>query len=132
MARKEKSLMRQLIDERGIKDVAGVQALVKELTAGLIQECMDAELEDDLGYSKYDYRNKETDNSRNGTHKKTVSSSQGDIELEVPGIETANTSRRSLKSTRWTYPPSRIRSSFCIRRARLRGILRRPCGRCME
>jgi hypothetical protein len=37
MAKKEKSLMRQLIDERGIKDVAGVQALVKELTAGLIQ-----------------------------------------------------------------------------------------------
>ncbi len=33
MAKKEKSLMRQLIDERGIKDVAGVQALVKELTA---------------------------------------------------------------------------------------------------
>ena len=27
---KKKSLMRQLIDERGIKDVAGVQALVKE------------------------------------------------------------------------------------------------------
>ena len=84
MAKKEKSLMRQLIDERGIKDVAGVQALVKELTAGLIQECMDAELEDDLGYSKYDYRNKETDNSRNGIYKKTVSNSQGDIELEVP------------------------------------------------
>ena len=84
MAKKEKSLMRQMIDERGIKDVAGVQALVKELTAGLIHECMDAELEDDLGYSKYDYRNKETNNSRNGTYKKTVSSSQGDIELEVP------------------------------------------------
>ena len=49
MAKKEKSLMRQLIDERGIKDVAGIQALVKELTARLIQECMDAELEDDLG-----------------------------------------------------------------------------------
>ena len=84
MAKKEKSLMRQLIDERGIKDVAGVQALVKELTADLIQECMDAELESDLGYSKYDYRNKQTDNSRNGSYKKTVASSQGDVELTVP------------------------------------------------
>ena len=45
---------------------------------------MDAELEDDLGYSKYDYRNEETDNSRNGTYKKTVNNSQGEIELEVP------------------------------------------------
>jgi transposase-like protein len=54
--------MRQLIEERGVKDVAGVQALVKELTAGLIQEIMDAELDDELGYSKYDYKNKQTDN----------------------------------------------------------------------
>ena len=83
MARK-KSIMKQLIEERGIKDVDGVQELVKELTAGLIQECMDAELEDELGYSKYDYRNKQTSNARNGTYKKTVSSSQGDIELEIP------------------------------------------------
>jgi len=73
-----------LIDERGIRDVAGVQALVKELTSGLIQEIMDAELEDELGYSKYDYKNKQTDNSRNGSYQKTVSSSQGDIELTIP------------------------------------------------
>lgn len=62
----------------------GVHALVKELTAGLIQECMDAELEEELGYSRYDYKNKRTDNSRNGSYKKTVSSSQGEIDLKVP------------------------------------------------
>lgn len=76
--------MRQLIEERGIKDMDGVHALVKELTAGLIQECMDAELEEELGYSRYDYKNKRTDNSRNGSYKKTVSSSQGEIDLKVP------------------------------------------------
>lgn len=84
MAKKEKSLMRQLIEERGIKDMDGVHALVKELTAGLIQECMDAELEEELGYSRYDYKNKRTDNSRNGSYKKTVISSQGEIDLKVP------------------------------------------------
>ncbi len=62
----------------------GVHALVKELTAGLIQECMDAELEEELGYSRYDYKNKRTDNSRNGSYSKTVSSSQGEIDLKVP------------------------------------------------
>lgn len=76
--------MRQLIEERGIRDMDGVHALVKELTAGLIQECMDAELEEELGYSRYDYKNKRTDNSRNGSYKKTVSSSQGEIDLKVP------------------------------------------------
>lgn len=83
MAKKEKSLMRQLIEERGIRDMDGVHALVKELTAGLIQECMDAELEEELGYSRYDYKNKRTDNSRNGSYSKTVSSSQGEIDLKV-------------------------------------------------
>ena len=84
MAKKEKSLMRQLIEERGIRDMDGVHALVRELTAGLIQECMDAELEEELGYSRYDYKNKRTDNSRNGSYSKTVSSSQGEIDLKVP------------------------------------------------
>ena len=84
MAKKEKSLLRQMIDERGIKDLAGVQNLVKELTSGLIQGIMDAELDDTLGYSKYDYKNKQTENSRNGSYPKTVSSSQGDIDLTVP------------------------------------------------
>jgi len=42
--------------------IEGVQELVKELTSGLIQEIMDAELEDELGYSKYDFKNKQTGN----------------------------------------------------------------------
>ena len=82
--KREKSTLRKLIDERGIKDLAGVQDLVKELTSGLIQEIMDAELEEELGYSKYDYKNKQTDNARNGHYKKTVISSQGDVELSIP------------------------------------------------
>ena len=82
--KREKSELRKLIDERGVKDLAGVQELVKDLTSGLIQEIMDAELEDELGYSKYDYKNKQTENSRNGHYKKTVASSQGEVELTVP------------------------------------------------
>lgn len=85
MAQKRgKSTLRKLIDERGIKDLNGVQDLVKELTAGLIQEIMESELDEELGYSKYDYKNKQTGNARNGHYKKTVMSSQGDVELEVP------------------------------------------------
>lgn len=37
-----------------------------------------------LGYSKYDYQNKETDDSRNGYSHKTVTSSMGDIDLDIP------------------------------------------------
>ena len=32
----------------------------------LLEGVLDEELDEELGYSKYDYHNKETDNSRNG------------------------------------------------------------------
>jgi len=43
-----------------IKDLKGIQTLVKEMTGTLIQEMLEAELENELGYSKWDYRNKNT------------------------------------------------------------------------
>lgn len=32
----------------------------------LIEEMLEAELENELGYSRYDYRSKKTNNTRNG------------------------------------------------------------------
>ena len=83
MVKREKSPLRKLIDERGIRDMEGVQALVKELTSGLIQEIMDAELEDELGYSKYDYRNKQTLH----LSKVTIFKSTIVVDCSVGGIE---------------------------------------------
>ena len=45
---------------------------------------LDAELDDELGYSRYDYKNKNTDNSRNGHSSKTLRTSFGDVEVSVP------------------------------------------------
>ena len=41
-------------------------------------------MDEELGYSKYDYRNKDTDNSRNGHSGKTLKTSFGDLEITVP------------------------------------------------
>ena len=41
-------------------------------------------MDDELGYSKYDYKNKDTDNSRNGHSSKTLRTSFGDVEVPVP------------------------------------------------
>ena len=45
---------------------------------------LEAELDDELGYGRYDYRNKDTDNSRNGHSSKTLRTSYGDVEVAVP------------------------------------------------
>lgn len=76
--------LRELIKERGIKNLQDIHDLVKELTGSLIQEMLEGELENELGYSKWDYRNKNTTNSRNGYSEKTLKSSQGEIEVKIP------------------------------------------------
>ena len=38
----------------------------------------------DIQYSRYDYRNKDTQNSRNGYSRKTMHTSHEDMEFEVP------------------------------------------------
>ena len=41
-----------------------IQSLFKETIAEFMENGLDAELDDELGYSRYDYKNKDTDNSR--------------------------------------------------------------------
>lgn len=84
MARKENSKLREMIREYGIKDMNDVHEFVKMLTAETIQAALDAELDSELGYTKYDYKNKQTDNSRNGYSAKTVQGSMGELEIQIP------------------------------------------------
>ena len=77
-------LIRELIKIDGLKTVQDAQSFVKEILSNTVQNMLIGELDEELGYSKYDYRNKMTKNSRNGYSKKTIVSSAGDIELNIP------------------------------------------------
>lgn len=46
-----------------IGSMDNIQNLFKETIAEFMENGLEAELEDELGYSKYDYRNNNTDNS---------------------------------------------------------------------
>ena len=76
--------LREMIKEYDIRTMDDVHNFVKMLTAETIQTALDAELENELGYSKYDYKNKNTDNSRNGYSSKTVQESMGEVDISVP------------------------------------------------
>ena len=81
-ARREK--IRELLQLSNIGSMEDIQSLFKETIAEFMENGLDAELDTELGYSKYDYRNKETDNSRNGHSSKTLRTSFGDVEVSVP------------------------------------------------
>ena len=82
--RERRKALMELLEGAGITDVVGVQELYKEMVSTVLENGLEGELDEELGYSKYDYRNKVTDNCRNGHSEKTVRSSFGDIELSVP------------------------------------------------
>ncbi|WP_198146308.1 IS256 family transposase [Dorea sp. D27] len=67
-----------------IKDGTDANSIMRDMMSVILEGALDEELEEELGYSKYDYRNKDTDNSRNGHSQKTMHTSYGDIELDIP------------------------------------------------
>ena len=82
--REQRKKLLEMLQDAGINDVAGVQDLFKEMVSIVLENGLEAELDEELGYSKYDYRNKQTDNSRNGYSEKTMKTSFGDMDISVP------------------------------------------------
>ena len=54
------------------------------MAGSLLDELLDGERDEHLGYSKHDYANKKTDNSRNGYSSKNVKSTYGELDLNIP------------------------------------------------
>ena len=81
-ARREK--IRELLQSSGVNSMEDIQNLFKETIAEFMENGLDSELDNELGYTKYDYKNKNTDNSRNGHSSKTLRTSFGDVEVSVP------------------------------------------------
>ena len=72
------------VAESNISSMDDIQNLFKETIAESMEDGLETELDDELGYSRYDYRNKSTENSRNGHSSKTLRTSFGDVEVTVP------------------------------------------------
>ena len=79
-----RSKIRELLDMSNITSMDDIQNLFKETIAEFMEDGLETELDEELGYSRYDYRNKNTENSRNGHSSKTLRTSFGDVEVAVP------------------------------------------------
>ena len=75
----DKKQLREFIKENNIKTAADIQNALKEMFKDTLQEMLEAELDDSLGYTKNDTENKDTENRRNGHSKKTVRSEYGEM-----------------------------------------------------
>ena len=90
MGRKEtisperKKMIREFIASNDIKTARDIEIALRDIMKDTLQEMLEAELTNHLGYEKYEYTDTTKDNARNGYSEKKVHSSVGDLELKVP------------------------------------------------
>ena len=81
-----KQQLRQFIKENKMSSVQDVQDMLKDLFAETLQEMLEAELDDSLGYAKHDVQNKRTTNSCNGEPSWISSRRNGTTNTRLPSV----------------------------------------------
>jgi len=79
-----KELLREYIKEQKFTNANDILGALKEMFRDVLQESLEAEMDEALGYGKYDSIEKTNDNSRNGYSKKTVKTELGPIQIDIP------------------------------------------------
>lgn len=83
-----KAAMNQLFnliqDEYDIKSASDIEAALLDMFGGFIEQALEAELDQHLGYSRYDFRHKSTSNTRNGRKLKTIQTRLGETTVQAP------------------------------------------------
>lgn len=82
MTEGKRNLIQGLLQEYDIETAEDIQDALKDLLSGTVKEMLEAEMDDHLGYGKYE-RSGEA-NYRNGTKPKRVRSKYGEFEVDVP------------------------------------------------
>ena len=81
---KKVALAQAIIDAYNPESVEDMNDALKDLFGPLFESMLQGEMNNHLGYSSNDKGPKKTDNRRNGYTKKTLKTTQGEIEIESP------------------------------------------------
>jgi putative transposase len=73
-----------LAQSKTVQDLLGKDGALKKLLKHALEQMLEAELTEELGYPKHAAEGRKSGNSRNGTSEKTVKSSYGPVSLEIP------------------------------------------------
>ena len=79
---REMELVKQLMAD--CQTTGDIQAKLKKRFAGTIEQMLEAEMDEHLGYEKNSVAGNNSGNSRNGYGKKTIISDYGECEIAVP------------------------------------------------
>ena len=81
MTEGKRNLIQGLLQEYDIQSADDIQEALKDLLSGTIQDMLETEMDNYLGYDRYERAGEP--NYRNGTKPKTVRSKYGEFEIDV-------------------------------------------------
>jgi putative transposase len=114
--KEEKPVSDELIDEllKQGRTPEDVQALLKQLTKAVVERAMQAEMNEHLGYQKYDPAGVNSGNSRNGVTRKTLKGDFGEVEIATPRDRNGEFEPQMVRKnqTRWTGFDDKILSMY--------------------
>lgn len=82
MTEGKRNLIQGLLQEYDIQSAEDIQDALKDLLSGTIQDMLETEMDNHLGYDRYE--RSDEPNYRNGTKSKTVRSKYGEFQVDVP------------------------------------------------
>jgi putative transposase len=77
-------VQRELASAKTMDDFFGKEGIFARLFASTLEQMLEAELTEHLGYEPYEAKGRNSGNSRNGSYCKKVRISAGETEVEVP------------------------------------------------
>ena len=77
-------VQKELSKAESMDDFFGKDGIFAKLFAGTMEQMLEAELSDHLGYEKYEAKGRNSGNNRNGHYEKKLRTSNGDVQIEVP------------------------------------------------
>lgn len=84
MTPEKRELIGQVIEMYEPKNMADLYNALKDLMGDTIQGMLEAELDENLGYERHEKTEEPKTNYRNGHKQKTLKSSMGELEIDVP------------------------------------------------
>ena len=89
MEKASKELLRDFVNSQNFTSTTDIFTAMKELFSDVLQQVMEAELEEKLGYEKSERMSKDGENIssknyRNGYSKKTVKTQLGEVDVKIP------------------------------------------------
>lgn len=97
-------VQKELSTAKSMDDFFGKEGIFARLFAKTMEQMLEAELSEQLGYEPYEAKGRNSGDSRNGSYPKKLRSSNGEVTIQVPRDRNGEFEPQIVKK----HPPTRM------------------------